>query len=373
MANYGGAGVHPNYTGGTLSGSSYGDLSASNSFSIQKKMLPIALKLLTFSRFAQRDVKPLKDGLELRFRRYEKIDITGKDVPIAEGVTPNFENVSQTTIKTQLSRYGTYVNVTDLMLAVHTDPLLEQISSRLATMAGELKDFLDFKVFRAGTNVAYGKSGGTGRGDVDRTIANGVGITKADYNTSSTVLNSALLIQTAVRFLEGEDAMKLTEYLKASPNIATAALRPAYIAVGHTDLRQDIEALPNFVKAEEYSDPSDRMEGEIGQCLGIRFILTTQAIPYADAGKNTASAEKLKSTSGTNVDVYPLIIMAQDFGGTATLAGRDSLRPTVVLPKPGPGDPLGQRGTVSVDFYHGAILLQPKYHYVIEVGASSLS
>ena len=236
MANYGGAGVHPNYTGGTLTGSSYGDLSASNSFSIQKKMLPIALKLLTFSRFAQRDVKPLKDGLELRFRRYEKIDITGKDVPIAEGVTPNFENVSQTTIKTQLSRYGTYVNVTDLMLAVHTDPLLEQISSRLATMAGELKDFLDFKVFRAGTNVAYGKSAGTGRGDVDRTIANGVGITKSGYNSGSD-LNSALLIQTAVRFLEGQDAMKLTEYLKASPNIATAPLRPAYIAVGHTDLR----------------------------------------------------------------------------------------------------------------------------------------
>lgn len=361
MANYGGTGV--------LTGSSYGDLSASNSFSIQKKMLPIALKLLTFSRFAQRDVKPLKDGLELRFRRYEKIDITGKDVPIAEGVTPNFENIQQNTLKVTLSRYGTYVNVTDLMLAVHTDPLLEQISSRLATMAGELKDFLDFKVFRAGTNVAYARSASSGtRGTVDQTISKQKGITNSSPGNAS-----ALLIQTAVRFLEGQDAMKLTEYLKASPNIATAPLRPAYIAVGHTDLRQDIENLPNFVKAEEYSDPSDRMEGEIGQCLGIRFILTTQAIPYASAGANSAVADDLKTTDGTNVDVYPLIIMAQDFGGTATLAGRDSLRPTVVLPKPGPGDPLGQRGTVSVDFYHGAILLQPNYHYIIECGASSLT
>ena len=367
MANYGGAGVHPNYTGGALTGSSYGDLSANNSFSIQKRMLPIAMKLLTFSRFAQRDVKPLKDGLELRFRRYEKISITGKDSPIAEGVTPNFDNITQTTIKTTLQRYGTYVNVTDLMMAVHSDPVLQQITDRLATMAGELKDFLDFKIFRAGTNVAYAKSGAGTRSAVNQTISKQKGLTHASAGDAS-----ALLIQTAVRFLESKDAKKLTEYLKASPNISTAPLRPAYIAVGHTDLRQDIENLPNFVKAEEYSDPSDRMEGEIGQCLGVRFILTTQAVPFIDSGA-AISTDLLKSTGGVNNDVYPVIIMAQDFGGTSTLAGRDSIRPKVVLPKPGPGDPLGQRGTVAVDFFHSALLLNTDYHYVLEVGASSLS
>ena len=363
MADYGGAGVHPNYTGGALTGSAYGDLSANDSFKIQRKFLPVAMKLLTFSRFAQRDVKPLKEGLELRFRRYEKISITGKDTPIAEGVTPNFENVTQTTIKTTLNRYGTYVNVTDLMMAVSTDPLLQQISERLFLMASELKDFLDFKIFRSGTNVAYA---GSSRSAVHKVIGNSNAITHGTPGTPS-----AILIQTAVRFLEGQDAKKITSYLKASPNISTAPLRPAYIAVAHTDLRQDIEGLPNFVKSEEYSDPSDRMEGEIGQCLGIRFILTTQAVPYAGAGASEGST-KLKATS-SNVDVYPVIIMAEDFGGTATLAGRDSIRPKVVLPKPGPGDPLGQRGTVAVDFFHSAILLNTNYHYIIECGASSLA
>ena len=369
MADYGGAGVHPNYTGGALTGSSYGDLSANNSFKLQRKFLPIAMKLLTFSRFAQRDVKPLKEGLELRFRRYEKISITGKDTPIAEGVTPNFENVTQTTIKTTLNRYGTYVNVTDLMMAVHTDPLLQQISERLFTMAGELKDFLDFKIFRAGTNIAYG---GTNRANVNKVIGNCAGIT-----ATGTPEPSALLLQTAVRFLEGQDAKKITSYLKASPNITTAPLRPSFVAVGHTDLRQDIENLPGYVPAEKYSDPSDRMEGEIGSCLGVRFILTTQAVPYANAGtaiNGTDNAIKLKNTTGSTAsDVYPVVIMAQDFGGTATLAGRDSIRPKVVLPKPGPGDPLGQRGTVAVDFFHSAILLNTNWHYVIECGASSLS
>ena len=107
-------------------------------------MLPIAMKLLTFSRFAQRDVKPLKEGLELRFRRYEKIPYTGRDVPIAEGVTPDYDTISHRTYLTTLQRFGTFVNVTDLMLAVSHDPILNQITDRLGTFAGELKDFLDW-------------------------------------------------------------------------------------------------------------------------------------------------------------------------------------------------------------------------------------
>ena len=367
MASYGGT--------GTLTGSSYGDLSSADAFKLQKRMLPIAMKLLTFSRFAQRDVKPLKEGLELRFRRYEKISITGKDTPVAEGVTPNFENVSQTTLKTTLNRYGTYVNVTDLMMAVSTDPLLQQISDRLSIMAGELKDYLDFKIFRNATNVAYstGTTAGTTRASTSGTICNQEGIKASGYAATS---DSAILLQTAIRFLEGQDAKKITSYLKASPNITTAPLRPAFMAVCHTDLRQDIENLPGFVPSEQYSDPSDRMEGEIGQAHGVRFIVTTQAVPWANAATDidgTAGAIKLKNTTGSTApDVYPVIIMGEDFGGTATLAGRDSIRPKVVLPKPGPGDPLGQRGTVAVDFFHSALILNSNWHYVIECCASAL-
>ena len=53
---------------------------------IQKKMLPIAKRLLTFAKFAQKETKPQKQGLEIRHRRYERFPIV--DSPIAEGVTP---------------------------------------------------------------------------------------------------------------------------------------------------------------------------------------------------------------------------------------------------------------------------------------------
>ena len=42
---------------GALTGSSYGDLSKHDAFTIQKRMLPIAKRLLTFGKFAQKETK----------------------------------------------------------------------------------------------------------------------------------------------------------------------------------------------------------------------------------------------------------------------------------------------------------------------------
>jgi len=71
---------------GTLTGSSYGDLSAHDAYTIQKAMLPIAKRLLTFGRFAQKETKSQGEGLEIRHRRYERFPIV--DTPVAEGITP---------------------------------------------------------------------------------------------------------------------------------------------------------------------------------------------------------------------------------------------------------------------------------------------
>lgn len=63
---------------------------------IQKKMLPIAKRLLTFGKFAQKETKPQKQGLEIRHRRYERFPIV--DSPLAEGVTPDFVSLEHTTL-----------------------------------------------------------------------------------------------------------------------------------------------------------------------------------------------------------------------------------------------------------------------------------
>ena len=358
MAAYGGT--------GTISGSSYGDLSKNDAFTIQKKMLPIAKRLLTFAKFAQKETKPQKQGLEIRHRRYERFPIV--DTPIAEGVTPDFSSLEHTTLMHTLKQYGSYVNTTDVQLAAAADPVLKIISERQATQAGETIDFLSYKVFRAGTQVKYVGTSASARTDVDMTIG-GVAPTVNDPTAGTQTLAA---LQTAIRALQNNDAIKLKSKLKASVGVATEPIRESYVAICHPDLRQDIQALPGFVSVENYSSQGDAIEGEIGGVEGVRFITTTQATPFKDAG-DTNGVANCVSTGGSNADVYPVLSFAEDAIGCATLGGMDSLRSKVVMPKPGPGDPLGQRGTVAWDTFYSCVILQDLWMYRLEVACTKLS
>ncbi len=358
MAAYGGT--------GTISGSSYGDLSKNDAFTIQKKMLPIAKRLLTFAKFAQKETKPQKQGLEIRHRRYERFPIV--DTPIAEGVTPDFSSLEHTTLMHTLKQYGSYVNTTDVQLAAAADPVLKIISERQATQAGETIDFLSYKVFRAGTQVKYVGTSASARSDVDMHI----GGTLPAVNNPGANTPTLQALQTAIRALENNDAKKLKSKLKASVGISTEPIRESYVAICNPDLQQDIQQLPGFVAVEKYSDQGDAIEGEIGGVEGVRFITTTQAVPFKDAG-DTAGVANCVSTSGSNADVYPVLIFAEDAIGCATLGGMDSLRSKVVMPKPGPGDPLGQRGTVAWDTFYSCVILQDLWMYRLEVACTKLS
>ena len=358
MAAYGGT--------GSVSGSSYGDLSKNDAFTIQKKMLPIAKRLLTFAKFAQKETKPQKQGLEIRHRRYERFPVV--DTPIAEGITPDFSSLEHTTLMHTLKQYGSYVNTTDVQMAVAADPVLKIISERQATQAGETIDFLSYKVFRAGTQVKYVGASATARTHVDMHIG-GVACAVNNPGVSATLGP----LQTAIRVLENNDAQKLKSKLKASVGIATEPIRESYIAICHPDLRQDIQALPGFVAVEKYSEQSDAIEGEIGGVEGVRFITTTQATPFKSAGDTTGAGAGSVSTDSTSNDVYPVLIIGEDAIGCATLGGMDSLRSKVVMPKPGPGDPLGQRGTVAWDTFYSCIILQDLNMYRLEVACTRLT
>ena len=359
MAAYGGT--------GSASGSSYGDLSKNDAFTIQKKMLPIAKRLLTFAKFAQKETKPQKQGLEIRHRRYERFPVV--DTPIAEGVTPDFSSLEHTTLMHTLKQYGSYVNTTDVQMAAASDPVLKIISERQATQAGETIDFLSYKVFRAGTQVKYVGTSATARSDVDFTIG-GVAPTVSSPSSGTQTLAA---LQTAIRALQNNDAGKLKSKLKASVGIATEPIRESYVAICHPDLQQDIQELPGFTPVEKYSEQSDAIEGEIGGVEGVRFITTTQATPFKSAGDTTGAGAGSVSTDSTNNDVYPVLIIGEDAIGCATLGGMDSLRSKVVMPKPGPGDPLGQRGTVAWDTFYSCIILQDLNMYRLEVACTRLT
>jgi len=410
-ANRGATGVSS--MGGTMK---YGSLDETEAFKIQKKFLSIAKRSMIMARFAQKETKAQKEGLEVRWKRFEKFALPL--VPLAEGVKPPADTLLQTIIKVKLHQYGSYVATSDVLVAAATDPIIQQVTERQSIQAAELMDFITFLHARSGTQAAY--AGGTSRATVDAEIGGTVGDASSGQSTS--------LLDTAVRTLEYNEARKIAKQMTPSPKYNTEPVPEAYVAVGHTDLRKDIEKLPGFIPYVKYSNNGQQMlPGELGSVGVVRFILTTQAAPfgklpdgtaivstditatqgasyspghtgqsfgtttttgvadssnYGKAGAGDAdeygathgSATTLKyEPSGTNFEVYPVVIFSAECIGCVSLSGYDAVIPKVVMPQPAVTDPLGQSGSVGWKSWYACQILNEDWLYRIECGASTIS
>jgi len=391
----------------------YGSLDETEAFKIQKKFLSIAKRSMIMARFAQKETKAQKEGLEVRWKRFEKFALPL--VPLAEGVKPPADTLLQTIIKVKLNQYGSYVATTDVLVAAATDPIIQQVTERQSIQAAELMDFITFLHARAGTQVAYASSTTAARDKVDQEI----GGTSGDTTGSTTNL-----LDTAVRTLEYNEARKIAKQMTPSPKYNTEPVPEAYVAVGHTDLRKDIEKLPGFIPYVKYSNNGQQMlPGELGSVGVIRFVLTTQAAPfgktpdgtqmidtniletqtsgytpghtgqsfgsttgtvadtsnYAEAGTTTEIGETIGSlklvttVAGTDVQVYPLVIFSAECIGCVSLSGYDAVIPKVVMPQPAVTDPLGQSGSVGWKSWYACQILNEDWLYRIECGASTIS
>jgi N4-gp56 family major capsid protein len=157
--------------------------------------------------------------------------------------------------------------------------------------------------------------------------------------------------------------------LKASTNVATEPVAPAYLAFGHTNLEQDFRALPEFVVREKYSQYNTVSDYEIGKFQDIRVILSPQLDPFWGAG--SADVTGVLSRDGANVDVYPILMVGQDAYGVVPLRGMDSANVTIKNPVATYEDPLAQRGFASWKMWYVATRLNEEWMVRIEAAASA--
>jgi len=346
-------------------GAKYGELSDADAFTIQKKFLVISKKLVTMARFAQRDTKPLHEGKDVRWRRYERFTVD--TTALSEGVTPASDTLQQTTISLTLSQYGKWVPVTDVMMALSTDPIVQQITERQAIQMAETMDTLAYNVFKAGTNIIY-PGGVTTRATVVKGIGNGVAFTEADTADAKNISN-------AVNTLEGKDAVKISSVIKPASLDATEPVAEGFFGICHPDVRGDIEAIKGFVPVEKYANYGAVLSGEIGKVGLVRFIATTLATALpgnsGEVGGSAVAGLRNATLDATKVAIYQTLIFARDAVGCVSLSGQGAVTPTVVSPKPSAEDPLGQRGSVGYQYWYGCKILQDNWLVRIEHGASN--
>jgi N4-gp56 family major capsid protein len=322
----------------------YGDITPRQAAHSVKRMLKRAIPDLVFEKFGQTYVLPKNETKTARFRRYNAL--APATTPLTEGVAPAGKTLTVTDVDIALSQYGDFVEISDVILDTHEDPVLMQSSEILGEQQAETIETLRYETLRAGTNVFY---------------ANGV--SRAAVNT---VMN-ATLQKRITKALKRQNAKKITNVVRSTVNFGTEAVAASYIAVIHPDLEADIRAMPGFVPAENYGTITP-YETEIGKCVDVRYLTTTIAKPFADAGG--AAGGTLESTGGTNCDVYPILFFGANAYGIVPLKGKTSTQPMVRNPKPVKGDELAQTGSVGWKAWNGSGILNDMWMVRAEVACS---
>ncbi|MGH7749525.1 MAG: N4-gp56 family major capsid protein, partial [Candidatus Dormibacteria bacterium] len=266
--------------------------------------------------------------------------------PLAEGVTPAGSRLTFQDYTVQLFQYGDFVTITDVIEDTHEDPILQETTQIMSEQASLTIETVRYNILKAGTNVYYANGGAR--------------------NAVNTPISLTLQRQITTA-LNRQNARFITQALKSTPDFRTEPVEAAYIGLVHSDCETDIRTMSGFIPTKQYGTVTP-YENEIGAVERVRYLTSTVFSPFADAG---GVKGLMRSTTGTDADVYPMLFVARDAYGIVPLRGKDSLTPMVVNPKPAPGDPLGQRGTVGWKAWQSAVILQDAFMVRAEVAATA--
>jgi N4-gp56 family major capsid protein len=312
-----------------------------------REMLRHATPVMVLEKTAVQKSMPKNKSDTIKFRRPEVF--AGSTSPLVEGVTPDKTSFTYTDVSVALKQYGQVIEITDVIEDLHEDPVGKDAAQQAGENIGRTMEALDYGIVRAGTTVHY--ANGSSRTDVNTPIS--------------------LAKQRAVtRSLKAQKAMKFTQTVESSVNYATRAIEPSYIAVGHTDLENDIRSLPGFVPVSQYGKKSMFCEYEIGAVDDVRYVLSPDLEPFDDAGGAKGS---MVSTTGTSADVYPVLFFGKESWGRVQLRGHGSVSPSIIpVGQKTKDDPLGQRGYIGWKTWHAALILNQAWMARLEVAVTDL-
>ena len=292
-----------------------------------KEMLKHAEPHIVLDKLAKQFTMPQNKKLQIQWRR--PVPFAANTAPLQEGVTPSATGFSYETVTASLAQYGEYIEITDVIEDTAEDPVLSDASMILGENLGRSREALLYSIMKAGTSVSY--ANGSARSDVNTTITNND-------------------IRGIVRSLRGNKARPVTRVLDSSPNQNTVNVEAAYVAFCHTDCVADIRNLTGFQPVADYGTRKLVCEHEFGTVEDVRFVASADLSPFADAGDTKGA---MKSTTGTDADVYPVIVVGQDAYGCVSLKGTKTSGMNSVelilnpVGKTDKSDPLNQRGTVG--------------------------
>ena len=325
---------------------------------VQKKTLNRAIPNLVHSAYGLKNTIPTRNSKVMKFRRYERISpTTGKDAStiksIVEGSTPSTTSPTITDVTVTLGQYGNLFQWSDQTSWIN----IEDVDQELMKLNGENLEQTSDIVYRDGI------LGGT---NVFR-LTDSVGAVAGSARVNVAGKINAVALDKAIRALKGADAKFYKDMIGASTKISTQAVRKSYIAIIHPDVEYDLESVTGYLPVSSYGEQSDIMNGEVGSYKNIRFVTSTLARIFIDAG---ATASGTKSTGSSNSDVYAGLIFGEEAFTCVDLASSTEVK-YVPASSADHADPLGQFSTLGWKAMLGSLILNDAWILRFETVASA--
>jgi N4-gp56 family major capsid protein len=258
---------------------------------------------LIHKQMAMKKELPPNSGRIARYRRYTNLQTATVPLPDS-GLTPPGQVLNAVDIDARVDFYGTYVTITDSVMFINQDPVLNQTVSLLAQSMRETEDEL-IRNMLAGTAAVINCTGGT-NGDNPTELA------RSDID--ATIL--ALL---------GNDAMMISDNIEGSLKFGTAPVREAFWGMMNTGILDDLEAVTGFISQAQYPSNMNTLNAEWGSVSNIRFLYSSKGSTSLNASLN---GNTVYNVFVTGQEAYAMIDLTQ---ATASF---------IYTPPGGPTDPL---------------------------------
>jgi N4-gp56 family major capsid protein len=262
-----------------------------------------------------------KKGNTIKMRRYARY--SAATTPLSEGITPNGHKQSKVDLLAQVSQYGDWAMITDVVdLTVEDRNIVIEVDRQ----NDQMQNTIDQLTRDAICNSA--SSSTCENGSPTATLLN-----KTDINALRGTLRS-------------NNARYISKLMKAGTGQATSPLAAAFLGFADQDLEDDLELVAGFKATHNYAAQRGVHPAEWGITGNVRWRTSTQG--YVSSGTYScpiigAQAYAIIDINGGNAKA---IIKGFGSGGTS--------------------DPMNQRASVAWKMWQVARILNDAYIQVLK-------
>ena len=238
------------------------------------ELLENAKPALVHNQFAATKPLPVGGGKTVEWRKFGSFDKAL--TPLTEGVTPDGSGITVSYITKELSQYGDYTTVSDMLDLTAIDDVVLEITDRHGANMGLTLDTVTRNEIQQGTHVIYapGKDADGNKVDV---------LYRRDLDKSC-VMTAELVARAA------------TELKKMN----APTFDGKYVCIIHPSVAFDLRQDEAWIAAHQYAAATELFSGEIGELHGVRFVETTEAKIYR--GTDLAQNSRTLLVNGAVVD-----------------------------------------------------------------------